>query len=176
MVAGRAFCGVIMMLMSFGGCATPPGQDAGNGASALPSNSVPPIGQVGTGTPGLTKPTASDPQCADIYQGAVVGTLTGADSLTQVQVCVVNTVSQNADIKTLTGVDSQETLDWLAGLMAQPSASRDADLICTAELRKVKDFVVTTESGQVLAPTVPTDPCGKPSLDVVQLLDQIGAG
>jgi hypothetical protein len=160
--------GAVVVLVAASGCAA--SQPAGGGTAAAPSSPV------AAGPLGAATPTAQIPACAGIYQGATTAPLLPTQDIVSVVVCGAPTGGANVVTRSVTAADSAEMLDSLAGLLAQPSVPRDTSRVCTAELREVADFVVSTESGQLLAPTVPTDACGKPSLAVVKLLNQMLAG
>lgn len=157
----------VVVLALLGGCA------AQNDSESVPDGSLGASASAAELSRVPEAPTAQAAACAHIYQGAAATTLSAAEILVQVRVCTENPGNGEVTDVTLAAAESQENLDWLAGLLAEPSATRDESLICTAELRSVPDFVVTTQSGLLLAPAVPTDPCGKPSLNVVKILEQI---
>lgn len=155
--------GMLAVIAALAGC-----------SSATTAGGSAPAGSMVSSSAAKGAPTPVDPDCASLYTGAVVGTVSAQDQLTQVSVCTGDGTGRMA-VKTVTREQSEEILDSLAGLLAEPSATVDPDIACTAELRVLEDFVVTTRTGLVLAPAVPTDACGKPSLAVAKLLKQVAS-
>lgn len=158
----------LALLMGLGGCAT--GTTTGAAQSSLPPAAASAT-EVGPSPAGPPSPRAGE--CASIYSGATVASLTAEDTLSEVTVCGFPAGATEVKTVTISSADSQELLDSLAGLLAEPSRVRDPQLVCTAEVRTVEDFVVTNGAGSVVAAVVPTDECGKPSLGVTKLLEQM---
>jgi hypothetical protein len=64
-----------------------------------------------------------------------------------------------------------EGLDTLSAALRKPSEPIGIDVMCTMELPVVPWFQMVSVGDATLRPAIPTDVCGKPNREVLQMLD-----
>jgi hypothetical protein len=79
--------------------------------------------------------------------------------------------ADGTDYQVIVEKHANEGLDALLTELRKPSVPLDPAIMCTMDLRVVPWFELVAIGDQTIRPAVPTDACGKPSMDALTALN-----